>query len=864
MLKNQQNRGLRKYLYITTDELSLEGYEHLAPIRQTKHTVKLLIKNIVMRLFFLHILLLLILTLIICNFSYSQINNWHLPDSIKEKLKQPYLSKIENATLHTKLAILEYQRKNYRGAYEAALACLNLLPTEKEQKLHCLCNAYAGLSAAELQWRPETLKHLKDAIANDINHLADSVQEWLFVALIYNSEAIDDIPGSLSYTKKLIEIRTPRAIQFPQKRKLSITFAFAGDLYQKLKQYQPAIYYWKKSLEIKKAIRDTPVLFLLQNISLAYSYLGMYDSSGYYARKQLEIDQKEWSDSSAIKSLLSQARAEQNLIRYNKALLLYDAAIQKAKKSKLYDLEAVALNNKAGLLHLQSKLPEALSLYFESLRIAEQRDKKDIIASNFNDMGSLYKTNKDYEKAAMYFKKAADIFSEIGATEMVAIAKNNHSRILLIKGDKIAASYFIDSIATNPNYDSLNINTSRSIAKLLNGTIVESFHLANISLNEAKKRYDILAIGRNLTLLGNLYLLMTSDDTAIVKPDSFKYKTKSWILIRSDSLLNEARFYLSIMPAGELQIEVFRLLSIVKERRGEIDSAFYYFKKHQQLKDSTFNIANDKKIIELNTQYTYDKKLAIEQEKQRYVRNLWLVAGISILLLTGLTFLAWRQFEKRKHNETVTALKQEALNAQISDHFIGNTMDSIYQFIQQNKREEAGNYLLIFSRLIRKVLENSSARLIPLSDDLSILRDYIELEKLRFRNQSLNYMITIDPKIDPEQTMIPPMIFQILAENAIKHGFQNKSDGTINFIISRERQYIRCTVSDDGIGRFAASQSKSDPTRTSFGTKLAEKLILSVHKKKKRLHFEVHDLYDKNQMISGTVVNFLIPAIIMD
>ena len=68
----------------------------------------------------------------------------------------------------------------------------------------------------------------------------------------------------------------------------------------------------------------------------------------------------------------------------------------------------------------------------------------------------------------------------------------------------------------------------------------------------------------------------------------------------------------------------------------------------------------------------------------------------------------------------------------MSDHFISNAMNSINQFIINNEKEKAIKYLLIFNRLIRRVLEKSIQKSITLKEDIEILTDYLELEKLRF------------------------------------------------------------------------------------------------------------------------------------
>ena len=79
-------------------------------------------------------------------------------------------------------------------------------------------------------------------------------------------------------------------------------------------------------------------------------------------------------------------------------------------------------------------------------------------------------------------------------------------------------------------------------------------------------------------------------------------------------------------------------------------------------------------------------------------------------------------------------LEMQALRAQMNPHFIFNCLSSINNFVLKNETEEASDYLTKFSRLIRTVLNNSKKSFIPLEDELEMLRLYLEMETLRFKN----------------------------------------------------------------------------------------------------------------------------------
>ena len=127
----------------------------------------------------------------------------------------------------------------------------------------------------------------------------------------------------------------------------------------------------------------------------------------------------------------------------------------------------------------------------------------------------------------------------------------------------------------------------------------------------------------------------------------------------------------------------------------------------------------------------------------------------------------------------IAEVETKALRAQINPHFIFNCLNSIYFFIQQKKPEEAAEYLLKFSNLIRLILENSLSSMVELENDLKAIELYIQMEQWRM-NHRFSYSIHVDPAIDPSVTLIPPMISQPFIENSIWHGLNAKADGGIS------------------------------------------------------------------------------------
>ena len=120
-----------------------------------------------------------------------------------------------------------------------------------------------------------------------------------------------------------------------------------------------------------------------------------------------------------------------------------------------------------------------------------------------------------------------------------------------------------------------------------------------------------------------------------------------------------------------------------------------------------------------------------------------------------------------------------ALRAQMNPHFIFNSLNSIENFIMQNKERQASDYLNKFARLIRIILENSFHDLITVSQDLEALQLYVDLEQFRFHNK-FSYQVCIDKELTEDNYRIPPLLIQPFVENAIVHGLANSDQQNSN------------------------------------------------------------------------------------
>jgi LytS/YehU family sensor histidine kinase len=169
-----------------------------------------------------------------------------------------------------------------------------------------------------------------------------------------------------------------------------------------------------------------------------------------------------------------------------------------------------------------------------------------------------------------------------------------------------------------------------------------------------------------------------------------------------------------------------------------------------------------------------------------------------------------------------------------------------------------------FAKLIRKTLENSEHPAIPIDEEISALKLYLELESLRFK-QKFDWEINIDEDIDTYMYKIPTMLIQPFVENAIGHGLMHKKGkGYINIDLKLSKDSIICTIEDNGIGREKAMEIKNNKQdgHRSLGTSITEsrlKIVNSLYGKNMKVKYT--DLKDADGKANGTRVEICIPII---
>ena len=207
--------------------------------------------------------------------------------------------------------------------------------------------------------------------------------------------------------------------------------------------------------------------------------------------------------------------------------------------------------------------------------------------------------------------------------------------------------------------------------------------------------------------------------------------------------------------------------------------------------------------------------------------------------------------------ETETAV----LRLQMNPHFIFNSMNAINAFIIKNDLTRANEYLQLFSKLMRTILERSEDTYTDIFDETELLELYLETEAIRL-GKKLDYEFEIDQQIDPEEYLLPTMILQPFVENAIWHGLSPKKEGgKIRISFKLENNSLLCEVEDNGVGRTFHTKNRNTSHKSKALEITKRRLKILSDKESQETKMNIIDLYDERNQPLGTKITLILPII---
>ena len=132
-----------------------------------------------------------------------------------------------------------------------------------------------------------------------------------------------------------------------------------------------------------------------------------------------------------------------------------------------------------------------------------------------------------------------------------------------------------------------------------------------------------------------------------------------------------------------------------------------------------------------------------------------------------------QEAERYEYQQALAASELQALKMQLHPHFLFNTLHGIATLAETDPKS-AKAMIVKLSNLLRTALDRDGSDLIPLEGELRFVREYLDLERMRFGSR-----LKIEWQIAPEtcRLLVPQMILQPLVENAIRHGVSSSREG---------------------------------------------------------------------------------------
>lgn len=372
--------------------------------------------------------------------------------------------------------------------------------------------------------------------------------------------------------------------------------------------------------------------------------------------------------------------------------------------------------------------------------------------------------------------------------------------------------------------DRLFISGRNTAISILIRDLIHYQPLLNIGIKDAmvnNKKYDLVSLGSLSSRLNNFSFSV----------DNYSYRS-AFNTVYHYSVTDDGKTILSdssSAPAINFSLEP-----------GEYTVTIY---------------ATDKLLLTRSNDIRFPVHIAIP-----YYRKGWFIVLLAVLFVSVLTTVTImivrrikaRELQKRSLVMKLSDLEARALQGQMNPHFIFNAVNSIQDFILNNRNDEAHVFLSTFASLIRMVLEHNRKKTVTIDEEVALLRLYVSIEEQRLKDQ-IRLGIHIPADMDADNILLPSMLLQPLVENAIWHGLSSApGEKSIGIAFeTMEENLLKITISDNGKGLHTAG-------------KLHEPVGLDIVKERIRLAYEKEPAFPffsiSNQEDNrGVIVQMILP-----
>jgi len=500
------------------------------------------------------------------------------------------------------------------------------------------------------------------------------------------------------------------------------------------------------------------------------------------------------------------------------AVKRYDQALSYATSEKDATLTTGLLNKKGYLLNQLNK-PQAIDVFKECVKLTNQ--------------GVTF--NKCYEGLGVAQLKSNNIAEakEIFRTLELNQYKDQPIDLSRVQAYQSQADLLVNDLSSaKTNYDNARTNFKRGKGTESDYVVLDSTYL-NYSKQTEDVDDEIEILKENIDLNEDLPISQTQQQVKLA--DAYIRKGD---LVNASKSINEARTTAKNSKDVNLKADVFKKSSEIFAKKGqyaqaledyksfESQQALIIEKKESELQKKIDLLENQKQIDIFENIYSSEQKLDRSEQRASSFQN-YIIYLLLALLLTAL-FAAWWIFRSLKaQNLANKQLELKSLRGQMNPHFIFNALNSVNEFIATQNPRKANAYLSQFSKLMRSVLDVNKKDLIPISEEIALTKNYLELEHARF-NDKFDFTFEIDPQILDSDIEVPPLLLQPYIENSIWHGLRYLDyKGQLDVSANQSKNGIEILISDNGIGRKKSQQNKTKHQKTHKSTGLVFEGLLS-------------------------------------
>ncbi len=209
------------------------------------------------------------------------------------------------------------------------------------------------------------------------------------------------------------------------------------------------------------------------------------------------------------------------------------------------------------------------------------------------------------------------------------------------------------------------------------------------------------------------------------------------------------------------------------------------------------------------------------------------------------------KFKEQKKREA----ELQALQAQISPHFLFNTLNAVRWAAINNKGKKAANMVFALSNLLKMTIVRGD-ELIKLEQEIENIKNYVSIIKLR---HATDFEVEFSIEDNTKCYLVPRLLLQPIVENAILHGFENLDKvGLIKISTTYEKDNLLITIEDNGIGmKIKELEENQEAQKYAKFTGIG---VSNVDERIKLYYGDKYGLSINSQLGKGTIVKIILPG----